>query len=177
MMENADQDTTEQTLKQGDDVPPFARSTASQSMKQTMKGAAMMENADQDTTEQTLKQGMAGHLDGLQAERLADPERYQAKHKTPSKMLRGPTRTVGSEPATMTQIKVKEVKVNRISDKSVAQLRAAKEAESRTAASAGGGMGPGGRSMDMDHVPVTSVLDECITAVLADDPIIDSFDS
>jgi hypothetical protein len=31
--------------------------------------------------------------------------------------------------------------------------------------------------MDMDHVPVTSVLDECIMAVLADDPIIDSFDS
>ena len=87
----------------------------------------MQENGDQDTTERALKDSMSSHLENLQQERSADPERFNAISKTPSKILRGPTRTVGIEEVSMTQINVKEVKINQISDRNVAQLRANKE--------------------------------------------------
>lgn len=165
-----------ETKNQEGDVPPFARTTATQAIKGNMKGASMMENFDQDTAEIALRQGLGNHLENLQSDRTNNPDRFKAVHKTPSKILRGPTRTVGSEPTTMTQIKVKEVKVNKISDKNVAQLRAAKEAQNSNARQASSSMNRGGMGMT-GGASITNILDECIMAVLGDHPIVGTFDT
>jgi len=76
----------------------------------------------------------------------------------------------------MTQIKVKEVKVNKISDKNVAQLRAAKEAQNSSSRQASSSMQSRG-GMGMSGASITTVMDECIMAVLGDYPIVGTFDS
>lgn len=155
-----------------DDIPAFARPTASQVMHDAMKRADMQENADLDTAEAALKESMSSHLENLQAERSADPDRFNAIGKTPSKILRGPTRTVGMEEASMAQVQVKEVKVNQISDGNVARLRANKEGRAGASRAA---LNESGSRAGYSGATVVSILDECVQAVLGDHPIMDAF--
>jgi len=154
-----------------DNVPAFARPTASQVMHDAMKTSNMQENADRDTQEGNLKESMSSHLDNLQQERSADPDRFNAVNKQPSKILRGPTRTVGNDEPSMAEIQVKEVKINQISDRNVAQLRANKEgAGSRAAMNSISGSRSvlGGNAVD----PI-QCLDDCVRSVLTNHPIMD----
>lgn len=152
-----------------DDIPAFARPTASQVMHETMKQSEMQENQDIDTAERALKDSMSSHLEQIQQDRSADPERFTAISKTPSKILRGPTRTVGIEEASMAQIQVKEVKVNQVNSINVGQLRAQKEGH----ASASRGLGQSGSRTTGygGSGSVTPILDDCVRTVLGAHPI------
>jgi hypothetical protein len=156
-----------------DDQPPFSKPTASQVMHQSMKTSEMQENDDEDTRERYLRESIASHNNNLQSDRNTDPDRFSSITKTPSKILRGPTRTVGSEEGTASRITVKDVNVKKIKNKDLAALRAEKAGASNPGASSmqRGGMQPSMTAMNqnsgmamtgMDYTPVTDILDACV---------------
>lgn len=109
-------------------MPAFAKPTASQVIKNTTKQPEMAEVTDDAQTAALLAGAMQSHEDSMQADRSADPSRYQpgASHR---KVLRGATRTVGAEDSQV-QITFKQVNVKPI-DHNVMQMRASKEMSAR----------------------------------------------
>lgn len=108
-----------------DYVPPFAKPTAATVLRDSMRDPDF-HISDMSRAEQKMKETLDGHEKGLQADRMADPSRFNTSAaRAPSKILRGPTRTVGAEERKQT-VTVKKVQVKQV-DANVAQLRATKE--------------------------------------------------
>jgi len=160
-----------------DDVPYFARHTASKLIKETIKDSELTTTMkSQHSVSNKASELLEQHSSALRAERSNDPSRYSTTQNRNT--VRGPPKPPQDQEDKSTPlIEFKEVSVKPV-DRSVAQLRQSKDLSSRMMTE-GSSTGPpdGGSQAFVPQIPgrsITSVLEGIVSSVYAGSPLLSS---